>query len=87
MNKNNVMVRVSDTVFATVIASGSTIARMTLSGCASMAELIRSVCGRLSGMAGLVTVELRNSTMGWIERRSLRLVAARRQAPVQLTLF
>lgn len=84
MNKN--YLHITDTIYATVTVSGSTIAKMTLSGLSSMQELLKTVCNKLGDVAGLVTVEVRNSTMGWLERRMIRIAAPRR-VPVQLTLF
>ena len=49
-----------------------------------MAELMKNICHRLAGLAGLVTIELRNSNGGWKERRSLRL---RPVEATQLSLF
>lgn len=82
----NTQLRTTDTIYATVTAGGNTLVKLTLSGFGSVADLMKSICGHLGGVAGLVTVELRNSTLGWLERRSLRL-QARAQRPVQLTLF
>lgn len=76
----------TDTIYATVTSGGNTIVKLTLSGFGSITDLMKSICGRLGGVAGLVTVELRNSTVGWLERRSLRMRAVA-QPPVQLTLF
>ncbi|MDE7472748.1 MAG: hypothetical protein K2M68_04090 [Muribaculaceae bacterium] len=85
----NTQIHTTDTVYATVRSGHETLVQLTLSGFGSIAELMKSICSRLHGVAGLVTVELRNSTLGWLDRRSLRLraAAAPAQAPVQLTLF
>ena len=74
----------SDTIFATVTMRTKNIVRLTLSGFSSMVDLMKNICSRLDGVAGLVTVELRNSDGGWCERRSIRL---RRPEAVQLSLF
>lgn len=74
----------NDTIYATVIMHTRTIAQLTLSGFNSMTELMKTICSRLTGMAGLVTVELRNINGGWKERRSVRLRVAE---AVQLSLF
>ena len=87
MTRNNIQLRSTDTVYATVtVPGGSTLARLTLSGFVSVAEIMKSICGGLRGVAGLVTVEIRNSTLGWLERRSVRL-RPEPVSPVQLTLF
>ena len=86
----NTQLHTTDTVYATVLSGHRTLVQLTLSGFGSITELMKSICSRLHGVAGLVTVELRNSTLGWLERRSLRLsatVAPVQSAPVQLTLF
>ncbi len=78
--------RTTDTIFATVTSGGKTLVRLTLSGFGSVADVMKSVCGHLGGVAGLVTVELRNGTLGWRERRAVRMHAVA-MPPVQLTLF
>ena len=84
----NVQLHTTDTIYATVRSGHETLVKLTLSGFGSIAELMKSICSRLTGVAGLVTVELRNSTLGWLERRAVRLRAvAKVEAPVQLTLF
>jgi len=82
----NTQLHTTDTIYATVISGGNTLVKFTLSGFGSISDLMRSICSRLVGVAGLVTVELRNSTLGWFERRSFRLRATG-HSPVQLTLF
>lgn len=74
----------NETIFATVTMQARTVARLTLSGFTSMVELMKDICSRLSGVVGLVTVELRCSEGGWCERKSIRL---RRPEAVQLSLF
>ncbi len=74
----------SDTIFATVTMQTRTIVKLTLSGFNSMVDLMKSICNQLSGVAGLVTIELRNTDSGWCERKSLRL---RRPEAIQLSLF
>lgn len=86
MTPDNVQLHSTDTVYATVSLPGGTLVRLTLSGFASISDLMKSICGRLKGVAGLVTVEIRNSTVGWLERRSVRLRSVPRST-VQLTLF
>ena len=73
-----------DTIYATVTLKAQIVAQLTLSGFSSMAELIKNICSRLAGIAGLVTIDLRNSNGGWRERRSLRLRPAE---ATQLSLF
>lgn len=83
----NTQLRSTDTLYATVKSGHNTLVKLTLSGFGSIAEVMKSICGSLSGIAGLVTVELRNGTLGWLERRSVRLALSEEDSPVQLTLF
>ncbi|MDE6153768.1 MAG: hypothetical protein K2G21_06435 [Muribaculaceae bacterium] len=69
----NTQLRTTDIIYATVTAGGNTIVKLTLSGFGSFTELMKSVYGHLGGVAGLVTVELRNRTLGWVERRAVRM--------------
>lgn len=82
---------INDTIFATVSAGTSTILNRTLSGAASINDAIRIICRELAGHIGLVTVYLRNSTQGWLEKRVVRLTARHPASapatPVQLSLF
>ena len=61
----------TDTIFATIMSGTNTLARLTLSGCTSMSEVMKSVMSKLQGVAGLVTVVLRNVTNGWSTRQAL----------------
>lgn len=84
----NAQLHTTDTIYATVRSGHETLVKLTLSGFGSIAEVMKSICARLTGVAGLVTVELRNSTLGWLERRAVRLrAAAKVETPIQLTLF
>lgn len=82
---------VNDTIFATVSTGSNTILNHTLSGAASINDAIRIICRELAGYIGLVTVYLRNSTQGWLEKRVVRLTARHTPpavaTPVQLSLF
>lgn len=87
---NKTAIHTTDTIHATVTSpAGNMIITMTMSGYSSLTDLLQSICRRLTGVAGLVRVELRNSTLGWLERRSLRLGGkpAVSRGPVQLSLF
>lgn len=68
MNKVNI----TDTIFATVKRAGVTMARHTFSGCNSIGDVISRLCLLLQG-EGLVTLELRNVTLGWSQSRTFCL--------------
>lgn len=71
---NTTAINFTDTIFATVKRAGVTVARHTLSGFTSVADVMRQLCIMMRGDGyGLVTVELRNGTLGWSERRTLCL--------------
>lgn len=63
----------SDIVFVNVMAVGRQVMAVTLSGNASVAELMENLRGRLAGMDGLLTVNLRNSSQGTTAKRVFRL--------------
>ena len=62
-----------NTIFATVRKAGMTVACHTLSGFDSVGDVVKELCGMHRGVGGLVTIELRNGTMGWTEQLNLRL--------------
>ncbi|MBD5213640.1 MAG: hypothetical protein HDS75_02290 [Bacteroidales bacterium] len=64
---------IEDTIFATIRKAGNTLGRHTLSGFDSVGAVLRELCGMHSGVRGLVTIELRNGTLGWSEQLNLRL--------------
>ena len=64
----------TDTIFATVSYCGSMIANMRISGAESMAQVMIAVRSRVGHVAGLVTVDLRNTSQGWNSRRSVMMI-------------
>lgn len=70
---NSFSVKNSDTVFVNVMAIGRQVMTVTLSGNASLEELMDEVKSRLAGLDGLLTVNLRNSSQGTATKRVLRL--------------
>ena len=64
----------TDTIFATVSYCGSMIANMRISGAESMAHVMNAVRSRVGHVAGLVTVDLRNTSQGWNSRRSVMII-------------
>lgn len=63
----------SDTIFATIRKAGSTLGRHTLSGFDSIGALLKEISGMHRGVSGLVTIELRNGTLGWTDQLNVRL--------------
>ncbi len=63
----------SDIIFVNVMVVGRQVMNVTLSGNASVEELMENVKGRLAGIDGLLTVNLRNSSQGTVAKRVLRL--------------
>ncbi len=70
---NSFSVKNSDVVFVNVMAIGRQVMTVTLSGNSSVEELMENVKVRLSGLDGLLTVNLRNSSQGTAAKRVLRL--------------
>lgn len=63
----------TDTIFATVKQRGSMIANLRLSGVESMAHVMREVRSHLGTVSGLLTIDLRNQSQGWMSRQSVML--------------
>ncbi len=63
----------SDIIFATVKQRGITLASIKLSGITSFAEILRR---SLSGTMGMTTIDLRNGSQGWQQRRTVMLTCA-----------
>lgn len=70
---NSFSVTNSDIVFVNVMAVGRQVMTVTLSGNASVEQLMEDVKRRLAGMDGLLTVNLRNSSQGTAAKRVVRL--------------
>lgn len=70
---NSFSVTNSDIVFVNVMAVGRQVMTVTLSGNASVEQLMEDVKSRLAGMDGLLTVNLRNSSQGTAAKRVVRL--------------
>lgn len=63
----------TDVIFVNVMAVGRQVMTVTLSGNGSVEELMENIKGRLAGLDGLLTVNLRNSSQGTAAKRVLRL--------------
>ena len=66
-------ISIEDVIFATVIRNGMRIASMTLSGVASISELVKAISVRVGSLTGLFTLQLRNYTKGWSDTRSMMM--------------
>lgn len=66
----------SDIIFATVKQRGITLASIKLSGITSFAEILRHLRRSLSGIMGMTTIDLRNGSQGWQQRRTVMLTCA-----------
>lgn len=75
----------NDIVMATATLRGTKVASFTSSGFNSMEELIRAVACSVGASIGMIDLDLRNSTQGWRERRSIYIPKA--PAGLQLSLF
>ena len=61
----------SDIIFATVMQRGRTIQSLQLSGLNSFAELFQKIRNAIASSSGLITLQLRNGSQGWSQRRAL----------------
>lgn len=59
----------TDIIFARVSQCGRMVASLCLSGITSIQELYQRISERLGGHVGLITVQLRNGSQGWTDRR------------------
>lgn len=64
----------TDTIFASVTFCGDRIANIRISGVESMANVMSVVRSRIGHVAGLVTIDLRNMSQGWMSRRSVMMM-------------
>lgn len=64
-------ISLTDIIFATVTLRGRVLAQIRINGVSSYSEILSRVLGKLKGLRGLITVDLRNSSQGWTARRSL----------------
>lgn len=61
----------TDTIFATVKLRGVTLASFTLRGMSSFSDVVRHVRSSVGDVAGLATLQLRNSSQGWSRSSAL----------------
>lgn len=59
----------TDIIFARVSMCGRMVASLCLSGISSLNELYQQIRRELGSRLGLVTVQLRNGSQGWTDRR------------------
>ena len=60
-----------DVLYITILQRGSTYMETTVTGLSSYGELIGAVRSLVPDMAGMATLNVRNSTCGWADRRHL----------------
>lgn len=63
----------TDVIFARVSLCGRMVASLCLSGISSLSELYQHIRRELGASVGLVTVQLRNGSQGWTDRRHVLL--------------
>ncbi len=73
-------IRITDTLFATVISHGTTLLSARISGMSSISEILEYMRRKAGHLAGLITLRLRNMTSGWSIDRSILLRPAPRPA-------
>lgn len=61
----------TDTIFATVKLRGVTLGSYTLSGMTGFSDVVRHVRNSVGKVAGLATLQLRNSSQGWSHNSAL----------------
>lgn len=63
----------TDVVFATIIQRGRTLYSARISGMSSVAEVMKYLHSAVGKVAGMVTLNLRNSSQGWSTQTYLRI--------------
>ena len=63
----------TDTIFATVVRRGTTCISTRLTGMKSIGEVMEYLRSRMSDLAGLITIRLRNATEGWTTSHNVML--------------
>ncbi len=69
-------IKSTDVIFATVIQRGVVLASLRLSGITSLPELLKKIMRTITGAVGITTIDLRNGSQGWQQRRTIMLTAA-----------
>lgn len=64
----------TDTIYVSAVQYGKTLLdRVTLTGCATVAEILNAVRALLGHVEGLVNVSFRNRDNGWRSSRAIRV--------------
>ena len=63
----------TDIIYATVKMRGRTLASLSINGVTSFKEVVREVRASIGSVAGLATMQLRNSSQGWTQSSALLL--------------
>ncbi|MDE5785420.1 MAG: hypothetical protein K2H98_02715 [Duncaniella sp.] len=72
----------TDTIFATVVRRGTTCLSARLTGMKSLSEVMDYLYRRMSDLAGLITIRLRNASEGWTSCHNVMLRPVRVARPV-----
>lgn len=75
----------NDIVMATASIRGTQVTSFTSTGFSSVSDVLRAVLCNIGTAIGMVDIDLRNSTRGWRERRSL--FVPKTPDGIQLSLF
>lgn len=62
-----------DVLYITILQRGATQMETTVTGMSSYGELMGAVRSLVPGMAGMATLNVRNTTCGWADRRMVVL--------------
>lgn len=58
-----------DVLYITILQRGTTCIEATMTGMSSYSDVVGAVRSMAPGMAGMATLNVRNSTCGWADRR------------------
>jgi hypothetical protein len=79
-------INTSDTIMASAIHMGKTLATVNASGFASFGDVVAVLRAKAGTVAGMISINLRNFSQGWTEKRAL-YISTPRTSGVQLSLF
>jgi hypothetical protein len=76
----------SDTIMASVTLRGKTLATINSNGFSSFSDVVSQLRAKAGSVAGIISINLRNFSQGWSEKRTLYITAPL-AAGIQLSLF
>jgi hypothetical protein len=79
-------INTSDTIMASATHMGKTLATVNANGFASFADVVAMLRAKAGSVVGMISINLRNFTQGWSEKRTLYITTPRPNG-VQLSLF